>query len=260
MSLRTLNDVFFAVVEREHPKVMLQRRGEVWVPLASETIYQSVAATANALRGWGIGRGDRVAILSENRPEWTIADFASLVLGAVTVPIYATLTAEQTAHILRDSGARVIFLSTEIQLQKVLSIREQTPVEEIVVMDAVEVSGAVRMQDLAPEVRHSPQRDPQLEASARAIGPDDLATIIYTSGTTGAPKGVMLTHGNMASNLNCSLADFAVQPGDLSISFLPLSHVTARHVDFALLYRGVTLAHLAVVTELPQVLLEVKPT
>ena len=149
MSLRTLNDVFFAVVEREHPKVMLQRRGEVWLPLSSEVIYQSVAATANALRGWGVGRGDRVAILSENRPEWTFADFASLLLGAVTVPIYATLTAEQTAHILRDSGARVIFVSTEIQLQKVLSIREQTPVEKIVVMDAVEVPGAVRMQDLA---------------------------------------------------------------------------------------------------------------
>jgi long-chain acyl-CoA synthetase len=99
-----------------------------------------------------------------------------------------------------------------------------------------------------------------LEVAARAISPDDLATIIYTSGTTGTPKGVMLTHGNMASNLNCSLAEFPVQPGDVSISFLPLSHVTARHVDFALLYRGVTLAHLALVTQLPQVLLEVKPT
>src|SRR6266852_2581115 len=275
MSLRTLNDVFFAVVEREHPKVMLQRREEVWVPLSSETIYQRVAVTANALRGWGVGRGERVAILSENRPEWTIADFASLLLGAVTVPIYATLTAEQTAHILRDSGARVIFLSTEIQLQKVLSIREQTPVEKVVVMDVVENPGAVRMQDLGSDLRQSSlrpsslrqssllqsdERDPQLEASARAIGPDDLATIIYTSGTTGAPKGVMLTHGNMASNLNCSLADFAVQPADVSISFLPLSHVTARHVDFAMLYRGVTLAYLPFVNQLPRALLEFKPT
>src|SRR6266849_6317881 len=260
MSLRTLNDVFFAVVEREHPKVMLQRRGEVWVPLSSETIYQRVAVTANALRGWGVGRGERVAILSENRPEWTIADFASLLLGAVTVPIYATLTTEQTAHILRDSCACVIFLSTEIQLQKVLSIREQTPVEKVVVMDAVENPGAVRMQDLGSEVRQSAERDPQLEASARAIGPDDLATIIYTSGTTGAPKGVMLTHGNMASNLACSLADFAVQPADVSISFLPLSHVTARHVDFAMLYRGVTLAYLPFVNQLPRALLEIKPT
>ena len=260
MSLQTLNDVFFAVVEQENPKVMLQRREEVWVPLSSATIYQCVSAAASALRAWGIGRGDRVAILSENRPEWTTADFASLLLGAVTVPIYATLTAEQTAHILRDSGARVIFLSTEIQLQKVLSIRQQTPVERIVVMDPVEVSGAVRMQDLAPDVRQSSQRDTQLEANARSVTPDDLATIIYTSGTTGTPKGVMLTHGNMASNLACSLADFAVQSGDVSISFLPLSHVTARHVDFALLYRGVTLAYLPFVTQLPRALLEVRPT
>ena len=87
---------------------------------------------------WGIGKGDRVAILSENRPEWTIADFASLLIGAVTVPIYATLTAEQTAYILRDSGARVVFLSSAAQLQKVLSIRGQTALEKLVVMDAVE--------------------------------------------------------------------------------------------------------------------------
>src|SRR5216684_5787448 len=241
MSLRTLNDVFLAAVERRHPKVMLQRREDVWEPVSSETFAAGVAGVAGALRRFGIGHGDRVAILSENRPEWMIADFASLLLGAVTVPIYATLTAEQTAHILRDSGARVIFLSTEIQLQKVLSIREQTPVEKVVVMDAVENPGAVRMQDLGSEVRQSSlrpsslrqssllqsdERDPQLEASARAIGPDDLATIIYTSGTTGAPKGVMLTHGNIASNLSCSLRGFDMHPGLISISFLPLSHVT----------------------------------
>ena len=103
-----------------------------------------VAAVAGGLRKWGIGRGDRVAILSENRPEWTIADFASLLLGAVTVPIYATLTAEQTAYILRDSGARVIFVSSETQLQKVLSIRDQTSLEKLVVMDASEYAGAMQ--------------------------------------------------------------------------------------------------------------------
>ena len=137
MSLRTLNDVFFAVVERQHPKVMLQQLGEEWVPISSDTLRRRVAAVAGALQRWGIGRGDRVAILSENRPEWTIADFASLLLGAVTVPIYATLTADQTAYILRDSGARVVFVSTDTQLQKVLSIRDQTALEKLVVMDAV---------------------------------------------------------------------------------------------------------------------------
>ncbi|HYM07131.1 MAG TPA: AMP-binding protein, partial [Terriglobales bacterium] len=124
MSLRTLNDVFFAVVERQHPQAMLQRLGEEWVAVSSEALRQRVLAASGALRKWGIGKGDRVAILSENRPEWTIADFAALLIGAVSVPIYATLTAEQTAYILRDSGARVVFLSSAAQLQKVRSIRE----------------------------------------------------------------------------------------------------------------------------------------
>jgi long-chain acyl-CoA synthetase len=148
----------------------------------------------------------------------------------------------------------------------------------MVVMDAIEAAGVMCMRELwsdgEPDAdgpnhdspdhdspKHdSPNRDPQLEANARAITPDDLATIIYTSGTTGTPKGVMLTHGNLASNLVCSLADFPVRPGDVSISFLPLSHVTARHVDFALLYRGVTLAYLPFANQLPRALLEVRPT
>ncbi len=261
MSLRTLNDVFLAVVERKNCNVMLQRLGDEWVPISSETLRERVLAVSGALRSWGIGRGDRVAILSENRPEWTIADFASLLNGAVTVPIYATQTAEQTAYILRDSGARVVFLSSEAQLRKVLSIRGQTGLEKLVVMDAVEGADAVRMSEMESSARASSGAGlDTLQATAGAVSPDDLATIIYTSGTTGTPKGVMLTHGNMASNISCSLAEFPVKRGDVSISFLPLSHVTARHVDFALLYRGVTLAHLAVVTDLPRTLLEVKPT
>jgi long-chain acyl-CoA synthetase len=258
MSLRTLNDVFFAVVERRSSTVMLQRVGDTWNPISSETLRRRVMGVAQGLKGLGIGRGDRVAILAENRPEWTIADFASLLLGAVTVPIYATLTAEQSAYILRDSGARIIFISSESQLQKVLSIREQTALEALVIMDSVEGTAALRMD--AMEATSSNEDDDATEAAGRSVSPDELATIIYTSGTTGTPKGVMLSHGNMAANLNCSLSEFAVRPGDLSISFLPLSHVTARHVDFALLYRGVTLAHLAAVTQLPQALLEVKPT
>jgi long-chain acyl-CoA synthetase len=128
-------------------------------------------------------------------------------------------------------------------------------------MDAIDGADAVRMAEMEYSGRtNSGAGLGTLQGAAGSVSPDDLATIIYTSGTTGTPKGVMLTHDNMASNLNCSLAEFPVQPGDVSISFLPLSHVTARHVDFALLYRGVMLAHLAVVAQLPQVLLEVKPT
>ncbi|MBZ5721963.1 MAG: long-chain fatty acid--CoA ligase [Acidobacteriia bacterium] len=258
MSPQTLNDIFFAIVERNHPQVTMYRQAIQWVPVSSQEFYRDVAGVARALRSWGIGRGDRVAILSENRPEWTIADFACLLIGAVVVPIYATVTGEQTAYILCDSGARAVFVSTEKQLQKVLGIQRQTATEQIVVMDAVETAHAHHMHRLMQD--GPTQRDPELDIGARSLGPDDLATIIYTSGTTGTPKGAMLTHGNMASNINCSLAGFAVGPGQTSISFLPLSHVTARHVDFAMLYHGVTLAYVPFVEQLQRALLEVQPT
>src|SRR5580658_7563557 len=108
MSPKTLNDIFLAVCENRRNRVMLQRGAVGWVPVSSTEIYRSVVGVARALESWGIGIGDRVAILSENRPEWTIADFAVLALGAVTVPVYATQTTEQTALLLNDSGARVV--------------------------------------------------------------------------------------------------------------------------------------------------------
>jgi long-chain acyl-CoA synthetase len=259
MSLQTLNDIFFTVVERDDRVVMMHRRDIQWVSISSEEFYQKVVGVAQELRAWGIGKGDRVAILSENRPEWTIADFASLLIGAVTVPIYATLTGEQTALILRDSGARAIFVSSEKQLAKVSSIRDQTSLERIVVMDASDTTThAVSM----PVLMHNgpKERDTDFDSLARSIKPSDLATIIYTSGTTGNPKGAMLTHGNMASNVAFSLRDFEVQSGDISISFLPLSHVTARHVDFLMLYHGVTLAYVSFQEHLPPALTEVRPT
>ena len=258
MSLQTLNEIFFAVVERDDRVVVMHRRAIQWVSISSLELYQSVVGVARALRELGISRGDRIAILSENRPEWTIADFACLLIGAVVVPVYTTLTGEQTAHILRDSGARAVFVSTEKQLLKVRSIQDQTAVERIVVMDAVETAHAAHMERLMHD--GPKERDSQFDSGARAVGPDDLSTIIYTSGTTGTPKGAMLTHGNMASNIAHSLSGFEIRGGEISISFLPLSHVTARHVDFAMLSRGVTLAYVSALDQLPQALLEVRPT
>jgi len=258
MSLQTLNDIFFTVVERDDRVVMMHRREIQWVSISSQDLYQKVVGVAQGLREWGIAKGDRVAILSENRPEWTIADFASLLIGAVTVPVYATLTPEQTAFILRDSGARAIFISSAKQLMKVNSIRDQTSLERIAIMDAAPPTRAVSMQQL---MNSGPQeRDAKFDSLGRSAQPGDLATIIYTSGTTGTPKGAMLTHGNMASNVAFSLTDFGVQKDDLSISFLPLSHVTARHVDFAMLYNGVTLAYVSFQEHLLPALREVRPT
>lgn len=258
MNLRTLNDIFFSLVERRKRVLMMDPRPSHWVSISTDEFFARVMACAHALRSWGVEHGDRVAILAENRPEWTIADFACQILGAATVPIYATLTAEQTAHILIDSGSRAIFVSTEKQLEKVLSIRAQTAVARVVVMDEVANPGAVIMSSLPKDVAE--QNNTELEAIAGRVKASDLATIIYTSGTTGMPKGVMLTHENLASNIAYSLNGFTVGDGDVAISFLPLSHVTARHVDFALLYRGVTLAYVSTLDLLPRALKEIRPT
>jgi len=270
MNIATLNDIYFAAVERNLDRIMLyrdlQRNDGKWLPITSRDFGESVARIARALRSWGIRPGDRVAILSENRPEWPMADVATLLLGAVTVPLYTTLTAEQTGVLLNDSGSRVIFLSSDQQLHKILPLLPQTQIEKIVVMDPVELTGdvaslAVKCVAMSEITRQGPGTlDAEIESQARSIGPDDLATIVYTSGTTGTSKGAMLTHGNIASNLVCSLLGFNMRPGLVSISFLPLCHITARHVDFAMLYHGVTLAYCPFMDQLPACLLEVQPT
>ena len=263
MSLATLNDIFFAATERNLDRVMLYREAGTWLPISSSDLRRNVAGTARALQQWGVRKGDRVAILSENRPEWSTADFAILLLGAVTVPVYSTLTPEQTAYTLRDAGASAVFVSTEHQLRKIRTILSQTRVQRIVVMDHVQVPSELAATCVLMDqfMTQGPlSLDRQTESLARSIQPDDLATIIYTSGTTGTSKGAMLTHGNMASNITCSLLGFDMRPGEISISFLPLSHVTARHVDLALLYHGVTLAYCPFMEHLPETLLEVRPT
>jgi long-chain acyl-CoA synthetase len=266
MPLATLNDIFFTAVERNLDRIMIHRDRERWLPISAREFGQSVARTARALRIWGFGTGDRISILSENRPEWPIADFASLLLGAVTVPLYTTLTAEQTAFALNDSGCRAIFLSSEQHLRKILSILPQTKIEKIVVMDAIEFTGDLaRVADQCITMGRITTQGPsdlgeEVEYLARSPSPGDLATIVYTSGTTGASKGAMLTHGNIASNIQCSLLDFDMRPGLVSVSFLPLCHITARHVDFAMLYHGVTLAYCPRIDDLPHVLQEVKPS
>lgn len=257
MSLQTLNEILLAVCASRRERVLLQRQVLGWVPISSAELYRNVVGLARLFDSWGIGKGDRVAILSENRPEWTMTDFAALSLGAISVPIYSTQTAEQTSFILNDCGARAIAVSTQAQLEKVLTIQRHTPVEHVLVMDAVETAHAVHMQ--RPMLQGPTDFDLEFDTRMRSVCPDNLATIIYTSGTTGTAKGAMLTHGNMASNISCSLEGFPLEKDAVSVSFLPLSHVTARHVDFAMLYHGVTLAYCPDITQLAQALAEVQP-
>ena len=257
MKPETLNDIFSAIIERGQARVMMVREETGWVPISAQELCEDVRGMRRTLNEWGVSKGDRVAILSENRPEWAITDFACLQLGGVVVPIYSTLTAQQVAFILSHSGSKVVVVSSRQQLDKVLSIKDQTCVERVVVMDEVRSSEAVPMRRL---MRDAPvELDRGLEARAGAVTSEDLASIIYTSGTTGIPKGVKLTHGNLTSNMRHSLDGFAVGPGQISISFLPLSHVTARHADLTLLHRGVTLAYCPFIENLPQALQEVRP-
>jgi long-chain acyl-CoA synthetase len=259
MKLRTVNDVFFTLIKRNSDRVMLTREGAAWRTISAVQLRSWVYATARQLRAWGIKKGDRIILLSENRPEWAIADFAALLLGAVDVPIYATQTGEQSLFVLQNSEARVAFVSSRAQYEKLAAIRDQSSLEYIVIMDeAAELTDAMPMQTF---LRDAPQvEDPELEALGKLIEPDDLATLIYTSGTTGTPKGVMLTHGNLGSNLSVSLDMYDLGDDDLCISFLPLSHVTARHLDYALMNAGVPLAYCSVIEELPAVMKELHPT
>jgi len=257
---RTLNDILFAAVEREHERVMLFEELGEWKNISSRELYRRVSGVARELRAWGIQRGDRVAILSENRPEWTIADFAILMIGAVTVPIYASLTSEQCEFVLQHSEARAVFVSSQAQLKKVNRIRASTRLEHIAMMDALPDPP----EDIAwigdMFVSGTVNRDPALDELAAGVTPDDIATLIYTSGTTGVPKGVVLTHGNLTSNIEVSLETFELNDEAVSISYLPLAHITARHVDFALIYRGCTLAYCPVIDDLTRVMMAIKPT
>src|SRR5256885_5246662 len=261
----TLTDIILAAVGREETCVAKHRVNGQWTDISSKQLRENVVTLAQHLQAWGIEKGDRIAILSENRPEWAITDFAALSIGAVDVPIYATLIAEQTAGILKDSGARVLFLSNNEQYRKFVSIQEQTAVEKVVIFDPIETEpdkSWVPTTAWEEIFSGSPalDRTNSWEQLARSIQPDDLATIIYTSGTTGTPKGVMLTHGNIASNMVFSLAKFNFVQGDTGISFLPLSHITARHLDYCLYLHAVVVAYCPHIEDLPQALLDVRPT
>jgi long-chain acyl-CoA synthetase len=258
LDIATITDVFLKIQQHDLPAAMHYRSpaGE-WKTLSAKDVYQRVINVSCCLERWGVKRGDRIALLSENRPEWAIADFATLILGAIDVPIYPTLTAEQTAYILRDSECRIAFVSTASQFHKLCSIKNEVGLERIIVMDEVAEAGAISMHELMLSAPYA--RDAHFDAAIKLIAPSDLATIIYTSGTTGTPKGVMLTHHNIASNIVGSTTAFKWSNGAGYVSFLPLSHITARHVDYLMLGHGVEVSYCSSFDELGRTLREVRP-
>jgi long-chain acyl-CoA synthetase len=261
----TLSQLFIdAVEEHDRPNALLTKVGGAYQPISHRSLADRVRHTAFGLRALGVGAGSRVAILSENRPEWAIADYACLLGGMPDVPIYPTLPPEQVAYILRDSGAVAIFVSTSEQAAKLRSVRAELPALQHVIVfneDAAE-DGEIRIAALEAKgaATMTPDAAAQLRAEALAIQPDQIATIIYTSGTTGEPKGAMLTHGNIASNVSAVIDLLEMVPTDSSLSFLPLSHILERMFDYLMFAAGVSIAYVESMDTIAQNMQEVRPT
>jgi long-chain acyl-CoA synthetase len=261
----TIPKLFFGGVDRHGgPRAMLYRAPNgTWTPLSHAEVEERVTALAAALEAFGVAPGDRVAMLSENRPEWAITDYAAVGLGAVDVPIYPTLPANQVEYILRDCGAKIIFVSTPAQAAKIQEIRADVPdLKQIVSFDPA--PGATSFSEFLAGGQAAVQagRFTGFRARALAVGRDDVATLIYTSGTTGNPKGVMLTHYNLMSNVAACLQHGlgnVIQKGDTTLSFLPLSHVFERMVDYLYWDVGATTAYAESVDKVADYLGEVKP-
>jgi long-chain acyl-CoA synthetase len=247
--LSTLADLPFHVLGR-HPKPLLvaQVKDGVIAGQSTRDWFDRIRDLSLGLAALGVGRGDRVVIMSESRPEWLVADLAILTLGAVTVPVYSTLTAAQARYIVQDAGARVAFVSTAEQLQKLQTVRHELPgLEAIIPFEPPATSSpSILTLDAVAERGHGRLMGEWgagrgFRDHARTIKPEDLATIIYTSGTTGEPKGVMLSHRNLISNLLAGHTVVPVTENDVSLSFLPLSHSFERLVSYVYLAYGVTI-------------------
>jgi len=260
----TLNHLFFTAARKwNKPDAMMVRVDGKWQPISHATILERVRRIALGLSALGVARGDRVAILSENRPEWALADYACLTSGVADVPIYATLPAEQIPYLLEDSGAVAIFVSTAAQAAKVASIRKQCPrLRHVIAFDETARHDAdMTLRDLEAKGASADtvERAAEYERAALAVAPDDLATIIYTSGTTGSPKGVMLTHDNVHSNVEATRRVVPIE-NDVAISFLPLCHIFERMGDYWFFASGTTIAYVESFEKVSEALSEVRPT
>jgi long-chain acyl-CoA synthetase len=261
--VRTLCDIFLKVAASSKPNLLMSKAGGEWRPVSAADFSYTVRALSLGLNALGIQPGDRVAILSENRPEWAMSDYAILCAGAWSVPIYPTLPAQQIAPLLKDSGARAVFVSSLEQLGKILTIRGQCPALEYVVTFDASPPGEPGFLAFGQAVdRGRPVLDMNpsaFEQRARRVKPEDVATVIYTSGTTGEPKGAMLTHGNFVSNVLGAIQVVPITGDAMALCFLPLSHVFERMLDYAYLYRGSTIAYAESVEKLKDNFLEVNP-
>ena len=262
----TLTQLFFEAAERyDRPDALQVKVNGRYEPISHRTVVERVRRVALGLQELGLGRGDRAALLSENRPEWAIVDFGCLTAGITDVPVYPTLPAAQAQYVIADSGARVVFVSTPEQAAKLATVRAQLPaVSHVVCFSAARCEGAdMTLAELERRgaAAETPERVARYRAEARAAKPDDLATLIYTSGTTGTPKGVMLTHDNFYSNVAASARCIPFGGRDVALSFLPLSHVFERMGGHYLMWHtGTSIAYAESVETVAEDMGIVRPT
>jgi len=261
----TLVDVFTGIA-RNHKRAdtLNYKNGGRWVSVSSDELLARARRIAAGLHAIGVHRGDRVALLSESRVEWTLTDAGSIFAGAIDVPIYATLMPPQVRYILNDSGACVLFLPNREKFTELKDVLGECPeVKRVVFFEAGGVTSdeGMTLAELEEKGRELEQREPgYIDRSVVQTQPDDLATIIYTSGTTGEPKGVMLTHSNLVSNLidSSGYHDFGEQ--DTALSVLPLSHVFERQAMYMYLHKGMAVYFAESLQTVGPNLREVSPT
>jgi long-chain acyl-CoA synthetase len=262
MPYPTLTEKLLNVVDRlPNDRALSLRVNGRWEPISSAEFLRRIAGLSDALEQLGVRTGDRVGLFAPNRPEWHIADFAILGLGAADVPIYFNESPDRIAYILNHSGAEVVIVAGEMQARRLLECRGRlTSIKHVICAAAPADLGddILRFETLVAATGDASIAEYRLRAAR--VTSDQLATIIYTSGTTGEPKGVMLTHNNLSSNEQTSVEPYHMTPGDRAVSFLPLSHVYERVTAYAYLFHGVPIAYVERMEELPQALLEVHPT
>jgi long-chain acyl-CoA synthetase len=246
------------------PNLLNYKRGGEWRAISSEDALERARAVALSLYELGLRHGDRVGLLSENCPEWTLADLGSLFAGVIDVPIYPTLTPPQVAYILRDSGARVLFVQNKSKFEQIKDALNDCPaLERIIFFDAegIEDEAALSFSEFEKGGRALMRERPNFsEELARAVQPEDLATIIYTSGTTGEPKGVMLTHTNLVTNLIDSSGHLSFSAEDVVLSVLPFSHVLERLAMYMYLHHGMSVFYAESMERIADNLRETRPT
>ncbi|MFO7652200.1 MAG: long-chain fatty acid--CoA ligase [Candidatus Krumholzibacteriia bacterium] len=265
MPVQTIPELFMeSVRERPRPDCFSYRLPDGrWVDVSTQEALQRVIALRHGLKSLGVAPGDRVALLSENRLEWALADLAIVGHGAVTVPVYPTLLPDAIAQILADCEPTAVFVSTPEQAEKLARVRSNLPsIRDVITFDPSDVPQTMTLERIEGIGRNiGGDRTPEPRDVFHPVDPEDLASIIYTSGTTGDPKGVMLTHANFVSNVLGADERFDVGTSDRALSFLPLSHVFERMVGhYYMLHAGVGIAYAERLDTVPRDMQEVKPT